>query len=60
MPKFLRTFFCKECKTQAGLEELTARITVVECPTCKVAEYWVEVDQVMDWFDYEDQKMGDC
>jgi hypothetical protein len=65
MPKYLRTFFCKKCKVQAKLDELTQGLTVVECPTvnCGAAEYWGDgalVDAPMEQFDFHDEKMVEC
>jgi uncharacterized protein YfcZ (UPF0381/DUF406 family) len=63
MAKYLRTFFCKKCKAQAKLNELTEGLTAVECPPCDVAEAWGDgdlIDEPMEYFHFRDEKMAEC
>lgn len=35
-----KRFLCKTCQCLAKVDELTAGLTVIECPKCEVAEAW--------------------
>lgn len=62
MPRFLRTFHCKQCKRQAKLDRISEEFAIIECPTCEVTEVWGHdgILKELEYFDCWDTPIGEA